>query len=727
MASNNISGIDISGIDISGIDISGIDISGIDISGISLGSEINFFNIALLNKYRLDIKYSLEYEQKINEYVKTLKIKVLKNNILTDISAVIIEIPKRDDEYIAFENNNYDISFTDTSTISINTYDSIYLNNIELFPGKWNIAIFEKYIDLSTNLIEDAVDKIEVIIPHRDFLFNNKNIKLHREEDSKKKLFLRIEHNELLNYRNNIRRYLFSLGKLNKDDENSYLKSFFEFSTWLPNYESTISSINNWYLPNDYSGRTDERIHSCPTYYHDNSNNIFLYKNLSSFNEPGFRYNNSTKNINLFYLNRVSKLQEMNGTIVLQEFNTISKQYYLIQHSNSYTNFNNLKFKSLVLSKTDITDWEAEIYIPVGVKISNNFINEETQELGDCSGVYSYAFKNNAQNIEFGLGLIGTGNLITGINEAVTNSNKLKSYIYKDKNGTVYHADLSKYGIVYDYQNDFFHGGFKIKYIFRKNRILEYDNEGNQYYTDYVDTYIFINDIYHTKIDRTGEKLNNINFWGVYDNNQNNLIRCPTNVYESIENSTFIDDIYNNNNTVYWDKYIPTLVQDKDLSTFGINSNSITLSNETFPFYLIHNGETTTETSVQEYNLIIDAGENNDIYLTIEDFQFNYSIVDMDKDKLYIELSNDGTNWLVPGVDMDGIQWFNKKMTRNNIQLLEFPSTYNNELSKEYSGTYPIQLKSISLDPLGQYNPNNNTTNFFIKIYFKLLSCVSKK
>ena len=100
-------------------------ISGIDISGISLGSEINFFNIALLNKYKLDIKYSLEYEQKINEYVKTLKIKVLKNNILTDISAVIIEIPKRDDEYIAFENNNYDISFTDTSTISINTYDSI--------------------------------------------------------------------------------------------------------------------------------------------------------------------------------------------------------------------------------------------------------------------------------------------------------------------------------------------------------------------------------------------------------------------------------------------------------------------------------------------------------------------------------------------------------------------------------------------------------------------------
>ncbi len=720
MASYNI---DISGIDISGIDISGIDISGIDISGIILlGQDINFFNIGLISRYKLDIKYFLEYKAEINEYIKTLKINILKNNNVTDISAIVIELPKKNQKNIAFENNYYDISFTDTSTISINTYDSRYLNNVELIPGTWNIAILKNYIDVSTNIIEDAEDKMQVIIPHRDFLYNNNQIKLDREEDNKNILFFRIEHHELLNYRNNIRRYLYLLGKSNKDDETSYLKSFFEFITWLPDYEATLSSTNNWFLPDDYKGPIDERILSCPTYYTDNSNNILLYKNLSNFNEPGFRYDNKTKNTNLFYLNRVAKLQELNGNVILQEFNTISKQYYLIQNYDSYKNFNNLKFKSLVTSKTDITDWEAEIFIPEDVRISNNIIDEETQELGDCSGVYSYAFKNNAQNIEFGLGLIGTGNLITGTNETITNSNKLKSYIYKDKNGDVYHADLSKYRVIYDFENKVFNGGFKIKYVFRKNKILETDPDGNQYYTDYVDTYIFINDIYHTKIERTGEKLNNINYWGVYNNINSNLIRCPTKVFESIENSTYIDDIYSNDNTVYWDKYIPSLVQDKNLSVFGTNGNSITLSNETFPFYLIHNGETTTGTSVQEYNLIIDAGENNNIYLTIEDFLFNYSIVDMNKDKLNIELSNDGTNWLVPGVDIDGIEWFYKQMTRNSMQFLEFPSTYINELSKEYSGTYPIQLKSGPHQdgppgsnplPTPPYNPNNNTTYYF--------------
>ena len=132
MASNNY---DISGIDISGIDISGIDISGIDISGASLGQDINFFNIGLIERYKLDVKYFLEYKQEINEYIKTLKINILKNNNVMDISAIVIELPKKNKNNIPFENNYYDISFTDTSTISINTYDSRYLNNIELIPG----------------------------------------------------------------------------------------------------------------------------------------------------------------------------------------------------------------------------------------------------------------------------------------------------------------------------------------------------------------------------------------------------------------------------------------------------------------------------------------------------------------------------------------------------------------------------------------------------------------
>ena len=106
MASNNN--------EISEIDISGIDISGIDISGVALGQEIDFFNIGLIDRYKLDIKYFLEYKEEINEYIKTLKIDILKNNNVTDISAIIIELPKKNNEYIAYENNYYDISFKDT-------------------------------------------------------------------------------------------------------------------------------------------------------------------------------------------------------------------------------------------------------------------------------------------------------------------------------------------------------------------------------------------------------------------------------------------------------------------------------------------------------------------------------------------------------------------------------------------------------------------------------------
>ena len=46
-------------------------------------------------------------------------------------------------------------------------------------------SYLKNYIDVSTNIIEDAKDKVQVIIPHRDFLYNNNKIKLDREEDEK--------------------------------------------------------------------------------------------------------------------------------------------------------------------------------------------------------------------------------------------------------------------------------------------------------------------------------------------------------------------------------------------------------------------------------------------------------------------------------------------------------------------------------------------------------------
>jgi hypothetical protein len=600
------------------------------------------------------------------------------------------------------------------SSIEFDTYYSRYLNNIELNPGVWNIAIMDKYLDSSSNIIQDAKDKIEVIIPHRDFIYNNKNLLVQREEISKKKIFFRLPHNELLNYRNNNKRFLYSLGKLDSNDKNSFLKTFFEFVIWLPHKEITFRNENNvnniWKLPDDYRGITDERNYSCPTYYEDNSGNIILYKNLSRFNEPGFRYDNSTKKINMFYFNVVAKLQELNSGIVHHEFNTISKQYYLIQHNNYSKNFNNLKFQSLVATSSNITDWEAEIYIPENIEIKNNIVDEENNELGDCSGVYSYSFKNTAQNIEFSLGLIGTGELVTGVNDVITNANKFKSYIYIDKDGVPYHADLSKYNILYDFVNKKYNGGFTIRYVFRKNPILETDSDGNSFYVNYVDTYIYINNIYHTKIPMTGEKLNNINFWGVYNNSNNNLIRCPTKIFQSIENSTNIDDVYNNVNEVCWEKYIPSLVPDKNLSVFGTTANSVVIANESFPFYIVHNGEVTTSNSTQDFYLTVDVGLNNSIYLTIEDFKFNYTITDVNRDKLTIELSNDGSTWLKPGVDIDGIEWFYKQLTRSNTDYSAFPWSDN----YIYNRTYPINVTGpwdidayFFLDTT-QYLPNNN-------------------
>ena len=66
-----------------------------------------------------------------------------------------------------FENNEYDISFTDISKVRIDMYKSEYLNNISLKPGRWGAAISDE--DISLNIL----DKKYFFIPYRDFLYNN--------------------------------------------------------------------------------------------------------------------------------------------------------------------------------------------------------------------------------------------------------------------------------------------------------------------------------------------------------------------------------------------------------------------------------------------------------------------------------------------------------------------------------------------------------------------------
>ena len=108
--------------------------------------------------------------------------------------------------------------------------------------------------------------------------------------------------------------------------------------------------------------------------------------------------------------------------------------------------------------------------------------------------VFSYSVVDANFNVLFSLGLIGTGELIEGNDEAETENNKQKSYIFKDKNQQNYHVRLSDYNIIYDPIEKSYNGGFTIKYIFRERKVVT--SQGLDYY---VDVYIFINNIFIQK------------------------------------------------------------------------------------------------------------------------------------------------------------------------------------------------------------------------------------
>ena len=673
------------------IDASGntIDASGniLDASGNIIDNSNNIliegfeslFSI-LQEEKTLHINYYLKYEESSNSYEKKLDIEIKKQNDLVDISSVLIIIPGEINKEKTFENKEQDFILTDISKITIDVDHSKYLNNLQLVPGRWKVGISEYYnSDPSFNL----KDQKSFFIPMRDFLYNNKKLDFFREQVDRQKLYANITKEELLNLRNNNKFFFNSLGK--QQNDNSYLKVFFEFIGWFPQNERSISnSENSWELPSDYKGKIDNRIQFSPTYY-NNEENYILSKNLSSFNEPGFRYTNKTLSKKTFFTNFVAKIQKLDPndtSIVLKEFDTISEHYYLIQKEKNNL-FSNLKFKSLNEIYQNINNWIAEVYIPSDVIIKNTFELHSTTKLLDCSGVYSYSVRESGNN-SLTLGLVGTGELVEGSTAEETNANKEKSYIFKDKNNVTYQARLSDYNIVYDPINKSYNGGFAIKYIFRERKVG---------LNIYIDVFIFINNIYFTRILDGGVKLNSINYWGYYGNNNNDQINSMTFLYQSIKDQVLIDDDYSIKDVITWKKYIPTLESDILLSDFRTDGQETVFLSE-YPRYITFNGESTTINSNNEFVLVLDMGLGNNVYLEIEDFKFTYRIDNINADKLYIELSNDLTTWVKPGDSgIPSKEWMYKEITRPNIIGYIMPNTRLEQTNEIYNNiVFPIKI-----------------------------------
>ena len=72
---------------------------------------------------------------------------------------------------------------------------------------------------------------------------------------------------------------------------------------------------------------------------------------------------------------------------------------------------------------------------------------------------------------------------------------------------------------------------------------------------------------------------------------------------------------------------------------------------ENYPIYFTDNSGTYGSYQDISRAIIFDLSFNGDIsnnaYLTIEEFNFEYSIEDVSSDKLHSEVSENGTDWLI--------------------------------------------------------------------------------
>ena len=129
----------------------------------------------------------------------------------------------------------------------------------------------------------------------------------------------------------------------------------------------------------------------------------------------------------------IKKVDPLDTDIIIKRYNTLSEHYYLIQQEKNFI-FSNLEFESLDINFSDMRSWIAEIFISPDTKIKNTYESGSETKLTDCSGVFSYSVVDANFNVLFSLGLIGTGELIEGNDEAETENNKQKSYIFSIKN-----------------------------------------------------------------------------------------------------------------------------------------------------------------------------------------------------------------------------------------------------------------------------------------------------
>ena len=570
----------------------------------------------------LDISYTIIVENK--KSYKKLGVYYKNNNLIQDISSIFVIKPSnRYNNYLkgtdlSFNRDEYDLSFTDVSSIE---FSDILKNNGKLLPGKWTFGYRNDYLPNTTDLSGIT----SVFIPYRDFLYDNKKPLLLRDEINNDKLFININHLELLNFYNNNKSNFFSLGKDNIASGNTELQTFLEFILWFPEDETSINLLksNSWSLPDNYLGVVaDKRVSETPTYHTEQNGNISLYENLSNFNEPGFRHDNASHIGRKYYVNYVARMK-ING----DEKNNINSQYYLIQEADISFNFTqeNTKFLKIDGTEDDVIDnWELEIYI-----LDDTLL--EGEETNDPSGVFSFS---NTETEQTGIlfGIRGNGNDTGELTKDTTTS---KNYIFRDIDGKPYHANLELYGITKT--GNKYNGGFTIRYKIRKNTNNKYD------------VYIFINDNFVTKVDNSGCKLNDIDYWGLStDFTSNNMIKSVSRVFESIQTTNF-DGIFQDDSTVNWDN-------SNNLYPISLDTNNKVFSQTkglvNYPFSFKNNSPNTWISNT-EYDYTFDAGDNNTINFHFIDFSFNQietltspgNANQLLSSVMSISVSDDNINW----------------------------------------------------------------------------------
>lgn len=617
----------------------------------------------------LDISYTIIFDDEKKISYKKLGVYYKNNNVIQDISAIFVIKPSnRYNNYLkntdlSFNKNEYDLSFSNTSYIE---FTDILKNDGKLLPGKWSFGYRKDYSPNTADLLGIK----SVFLPYRDFLYDNDKPLIIRDEINYNKLFVNITHLELLKFYNNNKLNFFSLGKDDIFDSsgNADLQIFLDFILWFPEDETSInlSKSNTWSLPDNYLGIVaDKRISETPTYHTDQNGNITLYENLSNFNEPGFRYDNASNVGKRFYINYVSKMKLVVGSETFYK-NNINSQYYLIQINDNkdFTQNPTVNFLSIDGGEaTLVDDWELEIYI-----LNDSFL----ENIEDPAGVFSYS---NTPNEKDGIlfGIRGDGD-DTGNTRDLSGS---KSYIFRDKDGKPYHANLELYGVTKT--GNKYNGGFTIRYKIRKKTTNEYD------------VYIFINDNFVTKIDNGGCKLNDINYWGLPVDGtftSNHMIKSVSRVFES-KLSTSFNNIFQDKSIVTWSKNVP--ITKKKILNSNLNNQKYNFTTNDAIIFTDSGDVSGNYSNSENYSIIFDAGANNKFYLDIINFNFTFSNIDLDSDKLSLfvqtDLSSnvDSTNWI-----KHSEEWMIKE-TATEVKLDS--NTNNTIYGNSPNETYPILFK----------------------------------